>query len=135
MAGIRRTWDKSVYEAKAKDRLERGVEDERQGPGQPVVRSNREEFKRASDGAEGPVGSERAFLKARESRVDLDGKVGKTEVIKPNTVEHAAGPGYFCEICSCLLKDSASYLDHINGKKRKEEGVYFVSDVTYFTCT
>jgi U4/U6.U5 tri-snRNP component SNU23 len=65
------------------------------------------------------MGSERAFLKAREGTIDLDSKVGKIEVINPTTIEGAKAPGFFCEVCMCLLKDSASYLDHINGKKRK----------------
>jgi U4/U6.U5 tri-snRNP component SNU23 len=30
-----------------------------------------------------------------------------------------AGPGYWCEVCQCLQKDSVSYLDHINGKKHQ----------------
>lgn len=29
------------------------------------------------------------------------------------------GPGYWCEVCQCLQKDSISYLDHINGKKHQ----------------
>ena len=24
--------------------------------------------------------------------------------------------GYYCSVCDCILRDSASYLDHINGK-------------------
>lgn len=116
MAGLRRTWDKAFYEARARDRLDRGDVEEKPAPAAP--KAVKEEFKRATEEAEGPVGSERAFLRAREGKVDLESKVGKVEVIKPNTVEHAAGPGYFCEVCNCLLKDSTSYLDHINGKKR-----------------
>lgn len=79
--------------------------------------ARKEEFAKADEGAAGPMGSERAFLKAREVRVDLESKVGKTQVINQSELERGAGAGYFCETCSCLLKDSISYLDHINGKK------------------
>ncbi len=24
--------------------------------------------------------------------------------------------GYYCSVCDCILRDSQSYLDHINGK-------------------
>jgi U4/U6.U5 tri-snRNP component SNU23 len=78
----------------------------------------REEFAPAEEGANGPMGSDRAFLKARQGPIDLEGKVGKTEVINPTTVEGSTAAGFWCEVCACLLKDSASYLDHINGKKR-----------------
>ena len=64
------------------------------------------------------MGSERAFLKPRQEQIDLDSKAGKVEVINPSA-EGASAAGWFCDVCACLLKDSASYLDHINGKKRE----------------
>lgn len=85
----------------------------------PKKRPLKEEFVPAEEGAEGPMGSERAFIKARKGPIDLDSKVGKVQVVNPTTVEGSSAPGFWCDVCSCLLKDSASYLDHINGKKRK----------------
>ena len=71
-------------------------------------------------------GSERAYLKSREHSLDLDSKLGKTQVVTPSEIETgSAAPGWWCEVCKCLLKDSTSYLDHINGKKRKNILYYF----------
>jgi len=53
------------------------------------------------------------------NKIDLDQKVGKIEVINPTSAGDYRGAGFWCETCSCLLKDSASYLDHINGKKHQ----------------
>ena len=120
MAGIRRTWDKEAYKAKALDNLEKGDDYvDKEDADKLKSRKNKEEFKHAPEGAMGPSGSSRAFLSARTDKVDLAGKVGIVEVIKPTATNSSVGPGWFCEVCQCLLKDSASYLDHINGKKRK----------------
>jgi U4/U6.U5 tri-snRNP component SNU23 len=62
------------------------------------------------------MGSDRVFLQARKEKIDVESKVGKVEVVDPTNIQN--GAGYFCEVCACLLKDSTSYLDHINGKKR-----------------
>lgn len=44
--------------------------------------------------------------------------VGKYTVVTTNSALSQRG-GYYCDVCECLLKDSTTYLDHINGKKRK----------------
>jgi U4/U6.U5 tri-snRNP component SNU23 len=119
---FRRTWDKEYFAQKALERAE-GAADDDDGtkvgrkPSLTSTSSSKEEFQKADADAAGPMGSERAFLKAREGKIDLESKVGKVEVI--NQVEDATRAGFWCEVCSCLLKDSASYLSHINGKKRK----------------
>jgi hypothetical protein len=59
----------------------------------------------------------RDVLKRREVELNLESRVGKYTVVNANTPLSQRG-GYFCETCDCLLKDSITYLDHINGKKR-----------------
>lgn len=81
---FRKSWDKEYYEARAKARLEGSVGENDINEEERKIKSRREEFKRADDGAAGPMGSERAFLKAREQKVDLDSKAGKTELYTPN---------------------------------------------------
>ncbi len=119
---VRRTWDKEFYEKKARERAEQGDDyagDAGEGNAAKVRKLMKEEFKAADEGAAGPIGSQRAFLKSRVNKIDLDQKVGKTEVINPTSAGDYRGAGFWCETCSCLLKDSASYLDHINGKKHQ----------------
>ena len=119
MAGVRRTWDKDYYEQKARERAEKG-EDYDKIETEPQVKKNvKEEFRPAEEGAAGPMGSTRAFVQPRQSKIDLDSKVGKVEVINPASAESAHGAGFWCEVCQILSKDSVSYLDHINGKRRK----------------
>merc|ERR1711976_1130038 len=58
---------------------------------------------------------ERTKLKSREFLLNLDSRLGKMQVIgNTTTLSHQAG--YYCSVCECILKDSATYLDHINGK-------------------
>ena len=49
-------------------------------------------------GAQGPIGSDRAFLKARQDRVDIDSKVGKTEIVTPTEIQQGGGAGYWREV-------------------------------------
>ncbi len=112
----------------------------------------KEEFLPAQQGRAGPMGSQRAFLKARSNKVDLESKMGSTEIIDPAAASAtrskifldgkidivkkegggggagthssgvskcADGVGWHCRVCDCFLKDSLTYLDHINGRKHQ----------------
>ena len=119
MAGVRRTWDKEHYAKLMQEREEKGDEDVNRKNSTALKQPSREEFKPADVDAASPMGSQRAFLKSREGKIDVESKVGKIEIINPTDASSSRGAGFWCEVCSCLLKDSASYLDHINGRKRE----------------
>merc|ERR1712224_125920 len=42
-------------------------------------------------------------------------RIGKTQIIGEARIlsSHA---GFYCSVCECIMKDSVTYLDHINGK-------------------
>ncbi|XVF57575.1 hypothetical protein PTKIN_Ptkin06aG0216600 [Pterospermum kingtungense] len=69
-------------------------------------REKRETDERGKSKAKGPP-VQRKPLKHRDYEVDLESRLGKTQA------------GYYCSVCECVVKDSANYLDHINGKKHQ----------------
>jgi U4/U6.U5 tri-snRNP component SNU23 len=103
----RRTWDKDAYKARARSRAAAAeassaptagaaavgdVDDDAATVGVGVAAAIRagidptqekEEFLPAEQGRAGPMGSQRAFLKSRGRKVDLEGKLGSTEIIDP----------------------------------------------------
>ena len=40
-------------------------------------------------------------------------------ISKTTAIEDSGG--FYCEVCECNLKDSISYLDHINGKNHQKK--------------
>lgn len=134
----RRTWDKETYEARAKNRakaenlesIDRELEQENGSSLRVKKNDEKEEFRQAEKGAAGPMLSKRAYLKSREERIDLESKIGQSEIIDPDAsvtqvkitdgvTKNASGVGWYCKVCDCTLKDSLSYLDHINGRKHQ----------------
>ena len=116
----RRTWDKDHYEQKAAWRAE-NEEYGREEEGEEVrPRSDKEEFKGAVEGTSGPMGSNRAFISARATKISADKEVGKVKVVTAQQMEVGDGAGFYCEVCKCLLKDDRAYLNHVNGKTTNE---------------
>ena len=135
----RRTWDKETYEARARSRATAESGDLPHASTSDDKNTNvdeeetPEEFQKASSDRAGPMGSKRAFLKSRSNRVDLTSKLGSVEIIDPKAASNTGGAavtgngvtkctdgvGWHCRVCDCFLKDSLTYLDHINGKKHQ----------------
>lgn len=52
---------------------------------------------------------------------DLKARIGQKQLVNPDTGE---GMGFYCKESGKILRDSLSYLDHINGKKRARARTY-----------
>ncbi|KAI8531666.1 hypothetical protein RHMOL_Rhmol11G0153900 [Rhododendron molle] len=96
---FRRKFDREEYLQRAREREEREADGG---------------FKSKSKGP--PV--QRKPLKHRDYEVDLNSRLGKTQVVTP-IAPLSQQAGYFCSVCECVVKDSANFLDHINGKKHQ----------------
>ncbi|GAX26576.1 U4/U6.U5 tri-snRNP component SNU23 [Fistulifera solaris] len=129
----RRKWDVESYEQRAKERQAREEEagyleeTRKKGTDNSTANakneddSNKEEFQAAPPDAAGPEGSKRAFLRARQQAIDLESKVGTSEMVSADNAVVKSGIGWHCKVCDCFLKDSLTYLDHINGKKHQRK--------------
>ena len=60
--------------------------------------------------------SQRTYLKRRSAELELDKNLGQMRVVTAHTIKPLQG-GYWCSVCECLIKDSASYLEHVNGRR------------------
>ena len=103
----RRTWDKETWAKKEKEREEQALRNEHDEEKRKASRVAifRENLKLTGSRAEG--------------KLDLAANVGKTMVVMGPDGPKNKQAGWFCDICDCVLKDSATYLDHINGKKHQ----------------
>eukprot|EP00798_Chlamydomonas_sp_ICE-L_P023348 gene23348-30599_t len=105
----RRTWDKDEYRAKAAER-----EEEEQDKEEKAFDA-RKRKRMERDPLHNGLIVARSDLQQRNFQIDLASKLGKTQVVGMNTPLNQQA-GYFCGVCDCVLRDSQSYLDHINGK-------------------
>jgi len=96
----RKVWDKDVFLEKAKNNIMFGPEriGRRKDPVIPLP------------------SSQRTYLKRRTGDLELDKNLGQTRVVTAHTIKPLQG-GFWCSVCECLIKDSASYLEHVNGRR------------------
>ncbi|KAH8926354.1 hypothetical protein BT69DRAFT_1278927 [Atractiella rhizophila] len=103
---FRRTWDVEEYAQKAKEKDEKAREHAIKAE---EAAKQGKRYKKKDD-----VPKPTELMKAREAPLNLDKDVGKTLLVSATT--NKGQPGYFCETCNKVCKDSVGYLDHINGR-------------------
>ncbi|KAI9312375.1 hypothetical protein BX666DRAFT_1866210 [Dichotomocladium elegans] len=109
---FRRKWDKAEYaeRARAREARDRAAErnDERKRMGLPPIRAKKEDAE--------PLD----MLKNREKKIDFESNLGKVQIIQSGAAGEASRqPGFYCAACDIVVKDSANYLDHVNGRKHQ----------------
>ncbi|KAG6467913.1 hypothetical protein ZIOFF_072478 [Zingiber officinale] len=99
---FRRKWDREVFLQKARERERQEEEEDR--------------FK-SKDKAAPPV--QRKPLKHRDYEVDLDSRLGITQVVTP-IAPLSKQAGYYSAVCECVVKDSANSRTIIMEKKHQK---------------
>lgn len=137
----RRGWDKAEYEARAKERQRVIEEAVRSGADESEVTARIMEAESlvgaqgrgAAGSAEdlrerairalaatgrdaGPDGSERAWLQRRDFGISMDDKIGTRKMVTEGTSLNNRG-GFYVPVTGVTLRNSLSFLDHINGRK------------------
>ncbi|KAF8072730.1 Zmat2 [Scenedesmus sp. PABB004] len=107
----RRTWDREEFVEKAAEREKKAAAHDDDETALAVRKRKRLERDPLHQG----LIVARSSLQMRSYEVNLGERLGKSQVIGLNT-PLSQQAGYYCSVCDCVLRDSQSYLDHINGK-------------------
>jgi len=100
---FRREWYKEAFEKKAKERLDAELQ----------LEEDREHKKTEAM----PI-VQRAPLQRRTEDLRLGTFVGTRQVVTgAQAIAGQMNGAYHCKVCDCVLRDSANYLLHINGRK------------------
>ncbi len=107
---FRKTWDRSEYEAKAKQE-----QDERREEGKARYEAKLEgkKWHKPVDFANLDATSSRA------GRVDVASMVGKSTLVPAGSAigKRGRGAGFYCEACDLTYKDNVQYIEHLNSKQ------------------
>lgn len=103
--GFRHSWDVAAFKNRAKERQRAETEAEAE-----KLRA-RKAFRTASHLDEDPFAPTRAWLTKRDFDIDLESKIGTSEVIA--SVQKS---GFYCKLCDTTMKDSNRYMQHVNSR-------------------
>ncbi|KAI8598064.1 zinc finger matrin-type protein 2-like protein, partial [Dissophora ornata] len=101
-------WDMEEMERRAKERASREKELQEEDEQRALGKSSKKKSLKAAP-------TEEAIAAEKSERLILESAIGKTQVVQGGPTGRA--PGFYCKVCDCVLKDSAAYMDHKNGKK------------------
>ncbi|RDX50137.1 hypothetical protein OH76DRAFT_1403011 [Lentinus brumalis] len=107
---FRKKWDKEEYAEKARQRDQE--ENERMQENEERLKQGKKPRKSRKDDLPKPT----ELMKRREGSLELEKNLGKTMVVQSAGNRGPGVPGFYCETCNRTYKDSAGYLDHINGR-------------------
>ncbi|GAA5844736.1 hypothetical protein JCM9279_002902 [Rhodotorula babjevae] len=108
--GFRKTWDQKEYEDIARAKDEEIVEHAK------AAEAAAAQGKRAPPRKKDDLPKATQAMQARDVPLELDKNLNKTIVIDASAGSGQKQPGFYCDLCKRTCKDSARYLDHLNGR-------------------
>lgn len=108
---FRKTYDREKYAALAKEREER---ERAEGKARYEAKQEGRSYRRRASTPE-----DLRLTEARTARVDVASLVGKTMLVPAGSGVGKRGKsaGFYCEACDITLRDSPSWIEHLNSKQ------------------
>lgn len=106
----RKTWDRDEYTKKAADHDQKSKEE------------SKARYEAAITGkkyhARAATPPDAAEVQARQNRLAVGDMIGKTQLVSGNAIgRKGKGAGFYCDSCDITLKDSHSWVEHLNSKE------------------
>eukprot|EP01065_Artemidia_motanka_P007920 TRINITY_DN13967_c0_g5_i1.p1 TRINITY_DN13967_c0_g5~~TRINITY_DN13967_c0_g5_i1.p1 ORF type:complete len:222 (+),score=56.08 TRINITY_DN13967_c0_g5_i1:116-781(+) len=118
----RREWDVADFQKRAEERSKQEQEQEQaltlahtSGKKKVDKRVYPALKPKTADGA-----PQREYLQARDFDLGIQETVGRVAFVNAGGKAVSDEPGWYCKVCDCVLKDSISYTNHVNGKKHQK---------------
>ncbi|GAA5938585.1 hypothetical protein JCM1841_003041 [Sporobolomyces salmonicolor] len=106
---FRKEWNTEEYAEKAKQKDQEAYEAAQEA--EEYAKKGKKPPRKKED-----IPKPTEHMKARDVPLELDKNLNKTIIVDAGAGSGQKGPGFYCDVCKRTCKDSARYLDHINGR-------------------
>ncbi|KAF2725761.1 hypothetical protein K431DRAFT_290270 [Polychaeton citri CBS 116435] len=108
---FRKTWDRSEYDQKARDR-EAAIREEGKLKHEAALQGKKY-IRRAS------TPEDARDTEARRARLNVAEQVGKTQLVPVGAGQGKRGKsaGFYCDVCDLTFKDNLQFVEHLNSKQ------------------